>query len=93
MRVLALTNATDLMVSDIPMKLVNFNAHRTRLNIWAGEHDLWFGEEDVKPGSVGNKVIAKERLEMSLQSEIWVVRARDVSAKCGFSQELNRGSD
>jgi len=84
------SNAVDTIVGDRAVKLVNENANRTEINLWAGpDYPLWFGNEEVMPGTIGNKVEAGERVTLKLRGELWAIRAEGITAPMSFSQELS----
>lgn len=85
-----ITNAIDVFVgSDKPLLLSKANANRTIINIWAGDTDLWFGNRSVKGGTIGNKVKAGTKVEISLRGDIYVIRNASNSGLCSFSEEIN----
>ncbi len=86
-----ISSAVDKIAGDKPVRLVKENPNRTVLNIDAGEYDLWFGDENVRAGTVGNKVAANKRLELKIRGEVWVIRLPGQAAMCGHSQETERG--
>ncbi len=85
----AVTNAVDVFVDgQKSIKLSSANARRRVINIWAGDSDLWFGDRDVRGGTIGNKVRAGDRVELTLKGEIYVIRQGGTAGLCSFSEEL-----
>lgn len=86
------TNAVDIHVtSERPVLLSSANDNRVVMNVWAGASDLWFGDRNVKGGTIGNRIPAGERLELKLRGDVYVIRDGGNEGLCSFSEEINNG--
>lgn len=87
-----ITNATDVFADDTRgVLLAAANTKRRVINIWAGDSDLWFGNRSVKGGTIGNKVDAGSKVELTLRGDIYVIRNTGDAGLCSFSEEINAG--
>ena len=86
-----LTSATDKLVDGSEaVLLVRENDGREILNLWAGDHDLWYGDENVKSGTIGGKVDAEDHVELKTRSAVYVIRQAGEESKCSYSQEFKK---
>ena len=88
----SVTNAVDVFAdSNRSVLLASANDRRRIINIWAGDSDLWFGDRSVTGGTIGNKIAAGSRVELSLRGAIYVIRHSADAGLCSFSEEIEHG--
>lgn len=86
-----LGNAVDVFVGEKAVKLLDANAKRKTVNLWAGpDSHLWFGgNRNVQAGTIGNQVSAGTApVEIKASGEVWVIREKNTSGLCGYSEEF-----
>lgn len=85
-----ITNAVDVYVDySKSVQLAPANPRRRFVNIWAGTSDLWFGNREVKGGTIGNKIEAGTKVELEYRGTIWVIRNGADAGMCSFSEEID----
>jgi len=88
----SVTNAVDVFASNTrSVLLASANDRRRVINIWAGDSDIWFGNRSVTGGTIGNKISAGSRVELSLRGAIYVIRDGSDTGLCSFSEEISSG--
>ena len=87
-----LKNGRDFYVDgERAVKIADANPNRRVLNLYTGADDLYFGGNNkVIAGGIAGYVPASPKpVEVKLQGEIWVIRAKGTAGKCGVMEEIN----
>jgi len=87
------SNAVDTFVDGSKAVLLSgANANRKVINISAGVTPLWYGgNESVRAGTLGNKIIAGARVAVETSADTWVIRLDGDDGLCSYSEEFTGG--